>query len=271
MRRSLSLAVALAGLAAISCGAGDELVIGAATSVRDTGLLDELVREFKEQDPDTGTVKPVAAGSGRLLELARRGEVDVIISHSPDAEAQLLAEDQAIDRQPVMHNLFLIAGPSDDPAGVAAASTLLEAFKLIAEEEAPFVSRGDRSGTHVRELAAWEDAGIDPTGRSWYQESGAGQGASLLVASDKGAYTLVDGGTWAVLKERTELSPLTEDEVPNVYAVMRVNPEKHDVSGEAALAFADFLTSPAGQAVIEEFGRREYGQPLFIPGIPAPE
>ena len=102
LRRSLSLAVALAGLAAVSCVAGDELVIGAATSVRDTGLLDELVREFNEQDSDTGTVKPVAAGSGRLLELARRGEVDVIISHSPEAEAQLLAEDQAIDRQPFM-------------------------------------------------------------------------------------------------------------------------------------------------------------------------
>jgi tungstate transport system substrate-binding protein len=146
----------------------------------------------------------------------------------------------------------------------------MEAFALIAEEEATFISRGDHSGTHVRELAIWEDAGIDPTGESWYQESGAGQGASLLVASDKGAYTLVDSGTWTVLEEPAQLTSYVMDrEVPNVYSVMRVNPERHAVNEEAAIAFADFLTSPAGQALIEEFGRQEYGQRLFVPGASA--
>ena len=269
-RLALMPLLALAGLAA-ACGVGDELIVASTTSVRDTGLLDELVQEFKERNPDVGTVKPIGAGSGQVVEMARRGEVDVIIIHWPEGEAQLIAEDQAIDRRPFMHNFFLVVGPADDPAGVAAAASLAEAFKLIAQEEALFISRGDRSGTNVRELAIWEEAGIDPTGRSWYQESGAGQGASLLVASDKGAYTLVDGATWTVLEEPAVLTLYPVDsEVPNVYSVMRVNPERHAVNEEAALAFADFLTSPAGQAVIEEFGHQEYGQPLFTPGGPSP-
>jgi tungstate transport system substrate-binding protein len=261
--------LALVVLSAASCG-GDGLVIGVATSVRDTGLIDELVREFKQRNPDVGSVKPVGAGSGQLVELARRGEVDAIISHWPGGEAQLIAEDQAIDRRPVMHNSFIVVGPADDPVGVAAAVSMAQAFTLIAEEEALFISRGDGSGTHVRELAIWEEAGIEPGG-SWYQESGAGQGASLVVASDKGAYTLVDSGTWTVLDERTELTLLIQDRrVPNLYSVMRVNPDRHTVNEDAALAFADFLTSTAGQAVIREFGRREYGEPLFVPGGPAP-
>jgi tungstate transport system substrate-binding protein len=254
-------------LSAISCGVGDELIVASTTSVRDTGLLDELVQEFKRRNPDAGAVKPIAAGSGQLAELARRGEVDVIISHWPEGEAQLIAEDHAIDRRPFMYNFFVVVGPSDDPAGVRAAASPLEAFRLIAEEEALFISRGDRSGTNVRELAIWEEAGIDPTGRSWYQESGAGQAASLLVASDKSAYTLVDGATWTVLEERVNLTRYVPDnEVPNLYSVLRVNPERHAVNEEAALAFTNFLTSPAGQAVIEEFGRRKYDQPLFTPG-----
>ena len=266
---ALVLPLALAGLAA-ACGAGDELIVASTTSVRDTGLLDELVQKFKEQNPDVGTVKPIAAGSGQVVELARRGEVDVIIIHWPEGEAQLIAEDDATDRRPFMYNSFVVVGPSDDPAAVGAAASPVEVFRLIAEEEALFISRGDGSGTNVRELAIWEEAGIDPTGRSWYQESGAGQGASLLVASDKGAYTLVDGATWTVLEERAELTLYVLDsEVPNLYSVMRVNPDRHAVNEEAALAFADFLTSPAGQAVIEQFGRREYDQPLFVPGSPA--
>lgn len=270
-RRSLLAALlALVSLLVTSCGGGDELVIGVATSVRDTGLIDELVREFKEENPDVGTVKPVGAGSGQLIELARRGEVDVIISHWPGGEAQLIADDHGIDRRPFMHNSFLVVGPAADPAGVGAASAPMEAFALIAEEEATFISRGDGSGTHVRELAVWEDAGIDPAGRSWYQESGAGQGASLLVASDRGAYTLVDSGTWTVLAQRADLTPYVADsQVLNLYSVMRVNPARHAVNEEAALAFADFLTSAAGQVVIEEFGRQDYGQPVFVPGGPA--
>jgi tungstate transport system substrate-binding protein len=177
-----------------------------------------------------------------------------------------------MDRRPLMHNSFLVVGPADDPAGISGADSPAEAFRLIAEEEAPFISRGDGSGTHARELAIWQEAGVDPSGRSWYQESGAGQGQSLLVASDKGAYTLVDSATWTVLEGRTQLTLYVVDsEVPNVYSVMRVSPERHAVREAAAEAFADFLTSPAAQRIIADFGREEYGEPLFAPAVPAPD
>jgi tungstate transport system substrate-binding protein len=170
-----------------------------------------------------------------------------------------------------MHDSFLVVGPADDPAGVEGAASPAAAFALIAKKKAPFISRGDRSSTHVRELAIWEEAGIDPTDRPWYQESGTDQGASLLTASDKGAYTLVDSATWIVLHDRVELTRyIVDSEMPDVYSVIRVNPEKHAVNEEAALAFADFLTSAAGQAVVEQFGRDEYGKRLFTPGIPSP-
>lgn len=269
---SLAAVLTLIAFLGASCAGGDELVIGVATSVQDSGLLDELVEGFKAENPDAGSLKPVAAGSGQLLELARRGEVDVIISHSPAAEEELLAAGDLIERRPLMFNLFLIIGPEDDPASVGSAASLPEAFRRIAEAEATFVSRGDRSGTHVREIAVWEEAGIEPRGESWYQESGAGQGQSLLVASDKDAYALVDSATWTALEDRTDLvAYLTDVEVPNRYSVSRVNPDKGDVSEKAARAFADFLTSPAGQLLIEEFGREEYGLPLFQPEGAAPD
>ena len=262
---ALVLVVVLVGLSMSSCG-GDDLVIGVSTSLRDTGLLDELVDEFKRQRPDpAATVKPVATGSGQLIELARRGEIDILITHFPEAEAKLIADGDGIDRRRLMHNLFVLVGPPDDPAGVRAAASLSAAFRLIAGAEATFVSRGDNSGTHLRELALWRQAGIDPVGESWYQESGAGQGQSLLVASDKGAYTLVDSGTFVAFRERLELEPYVSDEEPNQYSIIRVNPDKHEVNEAAALAFAEFLTSPAAQRIIAEFGRERYNQPLFIP------
>ena len=164
-----------------------------------------------------------------------------------------------------MHNFFALVGPPDDPAGARSALTLSEALKRIAATEKTFISRGDNSGTHLRELALWRQAGIDPVGQSWYQESGAGQGQSLLIASDKAAYTLVDSSTFDVFQDRLELEPYAFDEEPNQYSVIRVNPDKHDVNEAAALAFAEFLTSPAGQRIIAEFGRERYGQPLFTP------
>lgn len=237
-----------------------------ATSVNDTGLMDELVEGFEAEDPDVGAIKPISGGSGQLFELARKGEVDVIISHEPAGEAQLLEDGDGIDRREFMHNQFVIVGPEDDPAGIASVDSPTEAFRLVAEAGAAFVSRGDSSGTNVRELAIWDVAGLDPQGESWYQESGAGQGQSLLVAAEKGAYTLVDSGTWAVLRERTGLAEyIVDPDALNQYSVTRVNPERHDVSEEGALAFADFLTSPAAQEVIRDFGREEHGEPLFVP------
>ncbi len=265
---ALVLVVVLVGLSTSSCGGGSDLIVGVTTSVQDTGLLDVLTEAFREERGyDVAAVTPIIAGSGQILELARRGEIDAVITHSPDAEAQLIADGDGVDRREVMHNLFVLVGPPDDPAGVGSAVVVADGLKRIAAAEMTFVSRGDNSGTHIRELALWGQAGIDPAGESWYQESGAGQGQSLLVASDKGAYTLVDSSTFAVFRERLELElkSYAFDEEPNQYSVIRVNPEKHNVNEPAGLAFAEFLTSPAAQRIIAEFGREEYGQPLFTP------
>ena len=269
-RRILALgAFVLLSLSLAGCGGGNELILGATTSLQDTGLLDELVSAFKKESGyDVSGVAPLVAGSGQVLELARQGEIDLLITHSPDAEEEFLAEGHGIDQRPLMENLFIIAGPPDDRAGVENARTLSEAFGRIAEGSYAFVSRGDGSGTHARELAIWQEAGIDPRGQRWYQESATGQGLNLLIASGKGAYTLVDSATFAVFKERTDLVPhVFEGEmVRNRYSVMRVNPENHpDLNVEAALAFADFVTSPQGQLIIQEFGREEYGESLFTP------
>ena len=269
----LAVALALAALAfaASGCGSGNELVIGVASSVQDAGLMDVLVDEFKQQYPGMGIVKAVPGGSGQLLEMARRGEFDVIIAHSPAAEQEFVAGGDGVERLPFMHNFFLLVGPKDDPAGVGGATTPAAAFKAIAGARARFVSRGDSSGTNVRELVIWREAGVDPAGESWYQESGVGQGPNLQVASDKGAYTLVDSSTWTALEDDVQLVIyLTDAEQPNVYSVTLVNPAKHSVNESAARDFWDFLTSAAGQAVIRGFGSEQYGQPLFLPGDLAP-
>ncbi len=265
----LAALAAAAALSAASCGGGNNLVVGATTSIQDTGLLDVLTEAFHDESGyDVAAVTPIVAGSGQILELARRGEVDAVITHSPQAEAELIANGDGVDRREVMHNYFVLVGPPDDPVGVGSAGTVAEALKRISAMERTFISRGDNSGTHIRELALWRKAGIDPVGESWYQESGAGQGQSLLVASDRAAYTLVDSSTFMVFEERLELEVYAFDEQPNRYSIILVNPDKHNVNGAAALAFAEFLSSAAAQRIIADFGLEEYGQPLFVPVSP---
>lgn len=264
IKRSATL-LAAALLLGASCGSGNDLIVGATTSVHDTGLLDVLTEAFREESGyDVAAVTPIIAGSGQILELARRGELDAVITHSPQAEAQIIMDGDGIDRREIMQNRFVLVGPPDDPAGVRSVATASEALERIAAAERKFISRGDNSGTHIRELGLWGQAGIDPAGQSWYQESGAGQGQSLLVASDKGAYTLVDSSTFTVFQERLALEPYVFDEEPNRYSIIRVSPEKHNVNEAAALAFSDFLTSPIAQRIIAEFGRERYEEPLFV-------
>lgn len=258
--------VAFAALVALSCGGhgGDELILGATTSVQDPGLLDEIVLGF--EDATDYDVKPVIGGSGQILEMARQGEFDVIMTHSPADEDKFIADGEGLDKRTVMRNFFLIAGPDDDPAGVEDAATIGEAFERISSGGYPFISRGDNSGTNRRELSIWDDLGIDPQSRPWYQESSTGQGQNLLVAAEKNAYTLVDSSTFTVFKERVDLRVLiTDKEKPNVYSVIRVSPDKHDVNAAGAIAFADFMTSQAGQCLIAGFGVEEYGESLFEP------
>jgi tungstate transport system substrate-binding protein len=191
----------------------------------------------------------------------------VILLHSPDAEKEFVENGFGIDRRLVMHNDFVIAGPPADPAGIRGKSPV-EAFQQIYDSDAAFVSRGDESGTHIKELALWEKAGLDPAGRKGYLETGQGQGATLLVASEKGAYALVDRGTFLPYQQNLDLDILVDGDpfLLNVYHVITVNPAKWpDTNVAAARAFADFITSPEGQALIGRFGVEDYGQPLFIP------
>jgi tungstate transport system substrate-binding protein len=267
MRNSVILLVLLFFLT--SCGAPSsqqaDLLLVSTTSTQDSGLLDVLLPAFTDQ---TGySVQLVAVGSGQALKMGEQGDADVILLHSPAAEKDFVANGFGIDRRLVMHNDFVIVGPPADPAGIRGLSPE-EALKNIYDSQATFVSRGDESGTHVKEQALWKKAGLDPAGQDWYLETGQGQGATLLIASEKGAYALADRGTYLAYRNNVDLEILVEGDsfLLNVYHVITVNPDKwKDVNFKAAQAFADFVTSPEGQKIIGEFGVKEYGEPLFIP------
>ncbi len=243
---------------------GDVLILATTTSTRDSGLLDVLVPRFEAQ---TGVqVKVIAVGTGAALRMGREGNADVLLVHAPAAEEEFMRQGYGLERRPVMYNDFVLVGPPDDPAAVRG-EAVAEALRRIARAEALFLSRGDDSGTHKKERALWELAGISPGG-AWYQESGQGMGATLKIASEKGAYTLSDRGTFLNLRDVVDLEVLVEGEevLFNPYHVIVVNPERHPaVNAEAAKAFAEFLTSSAVQALIGEYGREQFGQPLFVP------
>jgi tungstate transport system substrate-binding protein len=248
------------------CGGGsEELILATTTSTQDSGLLDVLIPQF-EKDHDY-KVKTVAVGSGEALRLAGEGEADVVLAHSPKAEEEFMAAGNGESRLVVMHNDFIIVGPASDPAGIKGMAKAADAFKKIASAESIFLSRGDESGTNTKELSLWTSAGIEPGG-SWYQETGQGMGATLNVASEKQGYTLSDRGTFLAQKANLDLELLVEGDKAlfNQYHVIVVDPKKHsNVNAEGARAFASFITSPAVQATIGEFGVKDYGQALFIP------
>ena len=241
------------------------LLLVSTTSTQDSGLLDVLLPAFTEK---TGyNVQLVAVGSGQALKIGEEGNADVILLHSPAAEKEFMANGFGIDRRLVMHNDFVIVGPPSDPAQIRS-KTPVEALKQIFAAGVTFVSRGDESGTHVKELALWKNAELDPAGQDWYLETGQGQGATLSIASEKVGYGLTDRGTFLAYKSNVDLEIIVEGDpfLLNVYHVLTVNPEKWtNVNIEGAKAFADFVTSPDGQKIIGEFGVQEYGQPLFFP------
>jgi tungstate transport system substrate-binding protein len=262
----LTLALFLFLLVASACGDSNELILATTTSTQDSGLLDVLIPAF--EDESGYNVKPIAVGSGQALEMGERGEADVILAHSPKAEEELVAGGFGIERQAVMHNDFVIVGPADDPSGISRSKKASDAFAALAEAEEIFVSRGDESGTHTKELGVWRSAEVDPAGASWYQETGQGMGATLNVANEKRGYTLSDRGTFLSQRDNLDLEILVEGDVAlfNPYTVIVVNPEKHsEVNVEGARAFARFLISSQGQELIRTFGVEELGEPLFTP------
>ncbi|KEF36551.1 ABC-type tungstate transport system, permease component [Schinkia azotoformans MEV2011] len=242
-----------------------DFVLATTTSTQDSGLLDVLVPMFEEQ---TGfMVKTIAVGTGKALEMGQNGEADVLLVHAPESEQPLVDSGVVTNYQLVMHNDFIVVGPKEDPAGIKGLTSTVEAFKKIAENNALFVSRGDDSGTHKKELGLWKNAEIEPSGK-WYQETGQGMGATLKVASEKDGYSLTDRATYLALKHELNLDIILEGEesLLNIYHVMQVNPEKFEnINGDAAKAFVDFMVAPETQKVIGEFGVEEFGEPLFFP------
>ena len=269
MERSwLALGLLLASLLA---GAGDAVaqsrvgILSTTTSTQDSGLLDVLIPMFERK---TGySVKTISVGTGQALALAARGEADVTLAHAPALEKKYLGEGKMLNRRLVMYNDFVIIGPTEDPARVKGLAKATDALKRIAETQATFVSRGDKSGTHSLELSLWEAAGLTPSG-SWYLESGQGMGQTLGIANERKAYTITDRATYLAFRKRITLLVLVERDRPllNIYSVMEVNPANGSrVNAAGGKAVADFMVSPEVQAVIRTFGVDRYGQPLFVP------
>lgn len=258
-------------VAAVSLSTGPALaqstvvILSTTTSTQDSGLLDVLVPLFEKK---TGlTVKTISVGTGQALALAARGEADVTLAHAASLEKKYVAEGKMTNRRLVMYNDFVIIGPPDDPAKIKGLPSALDALKRIAESQSRFVSRGDRSGTHVLELALWKQVGVEPKG-GWYIESGQGMGQTLGIANDRRAYSLTDRATYLAFAKRVDLPILVEKDRPllNIYSVMEVNPANGPrVNVAGGKAFAEFVLAPETQDVIRTFGMDKYGQALFVP------
>ena len=253
---------------AVPAPANQDLILATTTSTQDSGLLDVLIPLFEQQ---TGyKVKVVAVGTGAALQMGQQGNADVLLVHAPSSEVTYMAGGFGKDRLLVMHNDFIIVGPTADPAGIKGTASAVDAFKKIATSSAMLISRGDQSGTNIKELSLWKSAGLDPAGQkpAWYVQSGQGMGATLTIASEKNAYTLTDRATYLANKSNLQLDILVEKDTSllNVYHVITVNPDKWPkVNYKGAIAFAKWITDPATQTVIGTFGVDKYGQQLFIP------
>jgi tungstate transport system substrate-binding protein len=259
------MAVGLAVLGWGSAWAGQAVILSTTTSTQDSGLLDVLVPIFEKQ---TGAiVKVISVGTGQALALAAKGEADVALVHAPDSEKQYVADGLLMNRRLVMHNDFLIVGPADDPAKLKGMESAVDAMKRIAEAKAPFVSRGDNSGTHQLEKKLWTEAKVSPGG-AWYLSAGQGMGATLGISSEKKGYVLTDRATFLAFKKRVQLVPLVERDriLLNIYSVLEPNAAKFPrVNAAGGKAFADFMVSKETQEVIRTFGVDKFGEPLFFP------
>jgi tungstate transport system substrate-binding protein len=245
--------------------ANPTLILATTTSTQDSGLLDVLVPDFEQT---TGyTVQTVAVGSGEAMKMGQECNADVLLVHSPAAEKDFMANNYGSDRRLVMHNDFVIVGPSTDPAKIKGSATAADAFTKIANTQSPFISRGDNSGTNAKELAIWKIANITPEG-SWYSESGQGMGATLTIASEQDAYTLTDRATYLANKANLQLDILVEGDASllNIYHVIQLNTTNcPKINAAGGAAFADYIVSAEAQALIGQFGTDKYGQPLFTP------
>jgi tungstate transport system substrate-binding protein len=269
MLRALSVMVMLGVImAAGTVWAETRIKCASTTSTQNSGLFDYLLPIFEKK---TGIkVDVVAVGTGAAIEIGKRGDADVVMVHAKELELKALEEGWFKDRHDLMYNDFVIIGPTDDPLKIKGIKSAIEAFKKIsAQDKIPFVSRGDKSGTHVMELGIWKKAGQDPKGQKWYLEVGQGMEKTQRIANEKKGYTLTDRGTWLATKDKDKLDMVVVLEgdpiLFNQYGVMAVNPEKHkQAKYKEAMVFIDWLVSPEGQKAIGDF-KDKNGNQLFIP------
>jgi tungstate transport system substrate-binding protein len=265
-RRLLAALVGLALLASPALAQEKFIVVASTTSTEQSGLFGHILPAFEKA---TGIkVRVVALGTGQALDTARRGDADVVFVHDKVAEEKFIAEGFGVERKEVMYNDFILVGPKDDPAKVAGGKDITEALKKIEAAKAPFVSRGDKSGTHAAELRLWKEAGIDldKVKGPWYRDTGSGMGPALNTAASMNAYILADRGTWLSFKNRANLTVVVEGDTRlfNQYGVILVNPAKHShVKKDLGQAFIDWVVSADGQKTIAEY--RIDGQQLFFP------
>lgn len=245
----------------------EEIILSTTTSTQDSGLLDYLIPEFEE---DTGyVVKTVAVGTGKALQMGEDGEADVLLVHAKESELEFVEEGHGTERHDVMYNDFVLVGPAEDPANVSedSADDISASLEALEAGEFEFVSRGDDSGTHKKELAIWEAAGIEPAGE-WYVEAGQGMADVLKIADENEAYTITDRATYLSMQDDLDLEILVEgdENLFNQYGIIPVNPEKGDmINNEGAIAFMEWMLSEKAQEMIAEFGVEDYGQALFVP------
>jgi tungstate transport system substrate-binding protein len=270
-RTLIALAVATLVGAAPASAQDKSIVVSSTTSTQDSGLFGHILPLFKAK---TGiTVKVIAQGTGQALDTGRRGDADVVFVHAKSAEEKFLAEGWSTKRYPVMYNDFVLIGPKSDPAGIKGGKDIVAALKALKDKNAPFISRGDRSGTHIAELNLWKAAGIDieKDKGAWYKSIGQGMGAALNTASASNSYVLSDRGTWLSFKNRGDLVISVEGDKKlfNQYGVMLVNPAKHPtVKKDLGQAFIDWLVSPEGQKAIADY--KINGEQLFYPNANDP-
>jgi tungstate transport system substrate-binding protein len=258
--------LSLINMSIVSADEKSFITLSSTTSTDNSGLLDYLIPKFKNK---TGVdVRVIAVGTGRALLLGERGDADIVLVHHKFSEERFIENGFGINRRDVMYNDYVIVGPKKDPANIKQLKYAIDAFKLISQHEVPFISRGDDSGTHKKELELWSLAEVNAQKYSgdWYREAGAGMGATLNIANGMNAYTMTDRGTWLSFKNREDLTLLLQNDPPlfNQYGVILVNPERHEhIKFQQAKLFSDWLTSNEGQQAIAEFTLE--GKQLFFP------
>jgi len=263
----LILCVFFSGVILILAGRGKkpQLTLATTTSVQDSGLLDVLLPPFEEEN--RCKVRVIAVGTGQAIRLAKEGNADIILVHDPAREEIFVKEGYGVRRYNVMYNDFVIVGPEEDPAHIKGGKEGAKALRRIAQSKSTFISRGDDSGTHIKEKELWRAAGIEPSG-SWYVEGGTGMVGTLRIANEKRTYTLTDRGTYLAHTKELNLTILVEgdDNLRNLYSIIPLSKKKHpQVNFHLAMRLVKFITGSEGQNIISSYGQKEYGQPLFFP------